>query len=48
MWRLKYSEQFRRAAKKLDGVVLQRIVTYLNQLETLPEPRIRRNVWRIA
>lgn len=41
MWRLRYSEYFRRAAKKIDRAVLQRIVTYLGQLEELPDPRTK-------
>ena len=41
IWLIEYSDQFRRAARKLDKTELQRIVNYLDQLATLSSPRDR-------
>jgi mRNA interferase RelE/StbE len=39
MWRIEYSQRFRKAARKLDKTTLQRVVSYLDTLAEAPDPR---------
>jgi mRNA interferase RelE/StbE len=41
MWRIEYSQRFRKVAKKLDKTTLQRVVSYLDSLAETSDPRIQ-------
>ncbi|MDR1184725.1 MAG: type II toxin-antitoxin system RelE/ParE family toxin [Coriobacteriales bacterium] len=41
MWQIEYSQQFRKVAKKLDKATLQRVVSYLDSLAKVSNPRIQ-------